>query len=157
MEKVCVAVDHKHDDSNGAYSIFYMWDGKEVSTEGGMYSGLAYNHYSVDASEEQIKAASDYMRETAEEGYAYNRNANCFRGDYTYIGCVVKLARSRKAPNNTELEVIDYIDRFYNKKFHSWVEAKIVVQNSDGNTYYVSVGCIKEVVKGVKELPYWVK
>lgn len=157
MEKVCVAIDHKHDDSMGAYSLFYMWDGKQVSTEGGMYSNMAYNHYAIDATDEQIKAASDYMRETTLESHAYNKYANGGRGAYTYVGCVVKLSRSRKAPNNVELKVVDYDDRYFNERFGTWVEAKITVKDADGVEYGVSVGCIKEVVKGVKELPFWVK
>ena len=157
METVCLAVDHKYDESNGSYSVFYMWDGEKVTTEGGMYSQLAYNHYSVNATEEQIKAASDHVRETAEEGHCYAKYANGGQGAYTYVGCVVKLSRSRKAPNNVELKVVGYTDRFFNEKFGNWVEAKITVVDTMGEEYDVSVGCIKEVVKGVKKLPFWVK
>jgi hypothetical protein len=153
---VCLAVDHKYSENNGAYSIFYMWDGEKVFTEGGIYSDLAYDAYNVNASKDELLAASEHMREVTPFTNSYSKYANNMRGAYTFVGCVVKLARSRKAPNGVELLVVDFHDRYFSNAFGCWVDEKITVQDSNKTTYTVSIGCIKEVVKGAQELPFWV-
>ncbi len=156
-EIVCLAVDHKYDDSMGAYSIFWLFDGEDVFTEGGMYSGLPYNHYVVNATQDQKDKALAIYTESQIETHNYNKYANNGRGAYTFVGCIVKLARSRKAPNKKDLKVINFNDRYYNSFYGNWVDETVdLIDESTGETYQnISINCIKDVVKGIKELPFW--
>lgn len=154
--KVCIAIDHKYDDSMGAYSVFYFWDGQNVSTKGGMYSGLAFNAFEVNATHEQVIEASAAYMETVPETYNYNKYCYGRRGCNTFIGCIVKLHRSRKAPNSTELKVTEFHEAYYCKRYNQHVPEKITVTDSV-NSWTVSSNCIKEVVKGIKEKPFWYK
>lgn len=156
MKTVCIAVDHKYSDNDGAWSVFYMWDGEKVFTEGGMYSVLAYDAYEVDATREQLEAASDWARANTPYGNNWNKYANNRLGAYTFVGCIVTLARSRKAPNKTPLKVVAHHDRYFDQRFGNWVDEKVTVKDESGETYTVSIGCIKEVIQGVQNLPFWV-
>ncbi len=150
---VCVAVDHKYSDNNGSWSEFIFFDGQGFTTKGGMYSNLAYNSYQVNATVKQLRKASIIALKQAPEGYSYNRYAGN-GGTDTYVNCIVKLKRSRKAPNNTELKVIDWFDGGYNGQYNNYTPDQICV--TDGSqSWTVSASCIDEVVKGVKELPFW--
>lgn len=153
---VCVAVDHKYSDNNGAWSEFYLFDGVNVWTEGGMYSDLAYNTYEVDASHEQIVEAAKIANAKKSPTNNYNKYANNRSGAYTYVGCIVKLSRSRKAPNKRDLKVVAFHDRFFNSHFNSWVNESIDLIDEEGNRYdSVSTNCISEVVQGVIENEWW--
>lgn len=154
---VCVAVDHKYDDSMGSYSIFYMFDGEKVSIEGGMYSNMSFDHYTVNATDEQICEAAKVYNDSVEESNNYNKYANGGTGAYTYVGCIVKLSRSRKAPNKKELKVVAFNDRYYNDYYGNWVSETIDLLDEETGTVYqnISIGCIKEVVQGVKEEIWW--
>lgn len=154
---VCLAADHKYDDSMGAYTVFWLFDGESVYTEGGMYSNLGFNHYTVNATVEQKKQALAIHMATVPETHNYNKYANSGRGAYTFVGCTVKLARSRKAPNKKDLKVVGFNDRYYNDFFGNWVDETVdLIDTVTGDTYNnISINCIKEVVKGVKEEPFW--
>ena len=153
-ETVCIAIDHLYDDSMGDYAVFYLWDGEKVYTEGGMYSGVRSDAYEVNATREQIAAASAAYIESAPETYNYNKYCYGRRGCNTFIGCIVKLHRSRKAPNNTDLTVVDFHEAYYCNRYNQHVPEKLTV--TDGvSTWAVSSNCIKTVVKGVKEKPFW--
>lgn len=156
---VCIATEDCYNSNNGAYTIFWFFDGEKVFTKGGMYSDLSFNTYSVDATEEQIIAASTVYMEKVEETYNYNKYANNGSGTNTYIGCIVSLSRSRKAPNNIPLKVIDFSDRYYNPTFRNWVGEKVDLVNEETGEKFtdISIGCIKEVIKGIKEKPFWFK
>lgn len=136
---VCVAKNEGYDNSMGAYTEFYFWDGEQVTTEGGMYSDVAYNAYSVDATIDQIEAAGKWVQENAEVK---------FSGDF--YGCTVILARSRKAPNGVELEVVDHIiNRFGNEEIAVMVE---------GSKVWVSANTVKDIVKlPAAKRPLWAR
>lgn len=147
---VCVAVDRKYDDLMGVYNVAYLWDGEKVSMEGGIYQDTDYN--SVTASLEERRAASVWVEANTEESGNYNKYARC----NTYVGCVVTLKRSRKAPNKKPLLVVDFQDRYYSNAFRTWVDEKVIVLDQETDTEYtVSYGCINELVKGIKNLPFW--
>lgn len=44
---VCVGTSERYNDNNGAYTMFYMFDGETVITEGGPMSGMSFNTYTV--------------------------------------------------------------------------------------------------------------
>jgi len=44
---VCVGTSERYNDNNGAYTMFYMFDGVTVTTEGGSMSGLKFDAYTV--------------------------------------------------------------------------------------------------------------
>tara|TARA_R110000850_G_scaffold17233_2_gene53196 strand:+ start:799 stop:1506 length:708 start_codon:yes stop_codon:yes gene_type:complete len=150
---VCVAVDHKYSDNNGAWTEFTFFDGVSFTSKGGMYSNIGYDSFKVNATPKQLRKASLIALERAPEGYCYNKYAGN-GGANTYVGCLVKLSRSRKAPNKTELTVLEWFDGGYNSQLNNYTPDQISV--TDGvNTWVVSASCIKEVIKGVKEKPFW--
>ena len=156
---VCVATEDFYSENNGAYTIFWMFDGEHVFTVGGMYSTLAYNHYTIDATNDQIIEASLIHLQQLPETRAYNKYAIFHKGANTYIGCIVTLARSRKTPNKKPLLVINFVDRYFNNSYNVWVNEKIDLLDTETGTRFndVSVTCIKDLVKGVKHAPFWHK
>lgn len=93
---VVVAVEELYDHSNGNYEIAYLWNGVQVTTAGGMYSRETFT---VNATADQIAAAAQWTKVNTEYKPTYSKHINGGRGGFTYVGCVVTLARSRKAPN----------------------------------------------------------
>lgn len=152
--KVCIAKDDKYDDSMGAYTLFYLWDGEQVMVEGGIYSGLPYNTYEVNATHEQKVAASQAYMDAQKEGFNFNKHCYSGRGAYTFIGCVVELSRSRKAPNKTPLEVIAFFEGGYDSRYNHDRPEQVTVTDGENN-WIVSSSCINKVIKGVKEKPFW--
>lgn len=149
--QIIVAVDECYNDNNGSYQVAYIWDGKSVSTIGGMYDN---KHYSVNCTEEQFLAAKLWQRENTPETIPFNKYCYNRLGANTFIGCIVKLARSKKAPNKTELKVTDFHESYYDSRFNQHVTEKVTV--TDGVTsWIVSTNCINEIVKGVKEYVFW--
>lgn len=151
---VCVARDDRYSDNNGAWSELYMFDGERVWKEGSMYDHVSER--SVNATLEQIVDASAVYMNQQTEGYNYNKYCYNMRGANTFVGCIVTLSRSRKAPNNTELTVTNFHESYYDSRYNQHVSEKITI--SDGTSYWtVSSNCIANVVKGVKEKPFWYK
>lgn len=149
MTSVCVAIDEKYSDNNGAYQIAYFWDGISVSVGGGMYDGAVY---SVNCTPEQKQAAIDWMQSNCQLTANWNKYCYGGLGAFTYIGCIVKLARSRKAPNGVDLKVLD----FYESRWEGSYKVSEQVKVTDGdNVWIVSSSCISELVKGIKDLPFW--
>lgn len=149
---VCVAVESKYNDNNGAYDIGYFFDGHSVSVESNLYSDKLFK---VDATPEQIRKASiAYMEDEKNADYAPNKYLHNGRRGNTFIGCKVVLQRSRKAPNKVELLVTDFYEGGYNSRFGGYEADKIKV--TDGaDSWVVSVSCIKDVTKKVTEKPFW--
>lgn len=146
---VCVAVDDKYSDNNGPYQVAYFWDGEKVEQRGGMYDHAVY---SADCTDAQLKAAAEWMIANTSESANWNKYCYGGRGANTYIGCTVKLTRSRIAPNNTPLKVIAFYESEYNGSYKT--PERVVV--TDGHERWaVSSGCIKELVKGIKDVVYW--
>lgn len=146
----CVAIDHKYDESMGAYIVAYLWDGERVFKEGGIYQDTDYA--TVTATQEEKLAASKWVEQNTEEGANYNKYARC----NTFVGCIVTLKRSRKAPNKKPLKVTGFHDRYYSDHFMTWVDEKVdCLDEETGISYTVSIGCVNELVKGVKSLPFW--
>ncbi len=148
---VCVAVDHKYSENTGAWSEFIFFDGVSVTIEGGIYSDLGYNAYSVDATIEQIVEAAKVANKNTQETFNYNK----YSGKATFIGCTVILKGSRKAPNKVELLVTDFNEGYFDNINYRKVSDTIRVQLPDNTFVDVSVTCIKEVVKGVKINVWW--
>jgi len=139
----------------GAYTVFYFFDGETVTTKGSIYNPLSFNEYEVNATPEEIYSDSLKVLNQLEDGYCYNKYADNRNGANTFIGCVVSLKRSRKAPNGKPLKVLEYNDRFYNGSY--WIDSSIdLIDSETGLTYTnISVNCITEVITGVKEIPFW--
>jgi len=55
---VCVGTSERYNDNNGAYTMFYMFDGETVITEGGPMSGMSFNTYTVTSDLDLIVKAS---------------------------------------------------------------------------------------------------
>lgn len=148
---VCIFADDRYDDSMGAYTVFTLFDGESVYTEGGIYSDLAYNHYTVTGDEAIIRQASQVWEKSAKRK---NGIYNKYAGRLHFKGCTVTLKRSRKAPNNTPLKVIADIDGGYNSRFNTYDSDKLEV--TDGvNSWIVSLGCLNEIIEGVYDFPLW--
>ena len=148
---VCIAIDHKYSDNNGAWTVFYFWNGQEVISKGGMYEDYAFNAFEVNATIDQKRAASIWTENNTEESLNY---CNKLQAD-TYVDCIVKLKRSRKAPNNIELKVVDFAKGGYNA-YNNYTPDQVRVVNSDNTIdVWVSASCINEVIKGAKVLPWW--
>lgn len=154
---VLVAVDERYNDNDGAYDIAIVWTGtKVVHFRNNGYVQEFHTHGVPRANEEQKQAAIDYEIANTEESNNWNKYCYGGRGADTYIGCIVTLQRSRKAPNKTPLEVVDFEQEYYNEYYNNRSPERIAVL-VDGSKVWVSTGCIKEVVKGVKKLPFWCK
>lgn len=148
---VVVAVDDKWNENNGAYQVAYLWDGESVTTAGGMYCNEVYH---VNCTDEQFEAAKAWQIENTERSIPRNKYCYNMLGANTYIGCKVKLARSRKAPNKTVLTVTDFHESYFSEKFNNRVPEQFTV--TDGvDSWTVSTGCLAEVVEGVKQYPSW--
>ena len=149
--KVCIAVSDEYDNSMGAYLINYFFDidTKEITTTGGIYSDAP--RAKIDASRDQIIEAGKHYMESLEESHNYNKYAGC----YTYVGCVVTLKRARKAPNKTPLKVTAFHDGYYDSYYNNRVQPRVDVLLDDGTTATVSINCVNDVVKGIKETPFW--
>lgn len=153
MEQVIVAVEEKYSDNNGNYQIAHVWNGECVTQIGGVYDS---NVYSVNATPEQFKAASEWAKANAEANPTNNWNKYCYggRGADTFIDCIVTLKRSRKAPNKIPLKVVNFLENVYDARFNNYTGERIEV--TDGyNNWVVSSGCINEVIKGHVDYPFW--
>lgn len=141
---VVVARDDLYSDNNGPYTLAYIWDGAVLRVENcaNGYDGFGHTDIVVDATAEQIQAAAEF----------YQMNFNDTNKG-TYIGCIVKLKRSRKAPNNVELHVVGSVASSYDNVYMRRIDAKIKVR-IDENTYaWVNRSCIDEVVQ--TRWPFW--
>lgn len=145
---VVVAVDHKYNDNDGAYSIAVVWDGSVAVSHNysNGYNGVKFDAAVKDATDEQVKAAAEWYINT------YKDISEDHRGNPTFIGCTVTLSRSRKAPNKTPLKVTKYAAGGYNKRYGCWDQPKVCV-DVQGQPVWVSVGCISEVLQG--DTPWW--
>lgn len=149
---VVVAVDECYCNDNGAYQTAYLWDGEKVFTDGGRY--YRGPHFTVNCDPEQFKAAVEWQRENTPYTIPYNKYCYNRLGAHTYIGCIVKLKRSRLAPNGVPLKVVEFFESYYDKNYDQRVDEKFSV--TDGTvTWKVSTNCLAEVVQGVKEYVYW--
>lgn len=140
---VVVAIDHCYNDNDGAYSIAFLWDGESVTSDcfaNGHNQGR-FDDVKVNASEQQKADAANWWQ--ANKLQAHKEEL---------IGCTVVLQRSRKAPNKTPLLVVNYDAGGYNARFNQYDPEQIAV-NIDGAIVWVSIGCVKEVVKGKR--PWW--
>lgn len=142
-----LAVDGKYSDNNGAWDVATVWDGKKLSYDGSMYNPSTYNYATpICRDEEVIYAASRHFDTVAVE----------HNNKHSFVNCVVKLKRSRKAPNNKPLKVLQCIDAHYDSRFNCRVDDKVVVLDEEtGNKYTVNYSCISEMVKGVIDYPRW--
>ena len=150
-QAVVVAVDERYNDNNGAYQDVYLWDGESVTMAGGMYCSKVY---SVNCTPEQFEAAKQWQRDNTPETIPYNKYCYNRLGAQTWIGCIVKLARSRKAPNKTPLRVTAFHEAYYDTRYNNQVVEQVTV--TDGQqSWTVSSNCINELVQGVKDYVYW--
>lgn len=147
-QAVVIAVDHKYDDNNGAYSIAWLWDGSSVWTENyaNGYNGGKFDDLEVNASTDQIKAAGDWYELNSND---VSLNAN---GTPMFVGCTVTLSRSRKAPNKTPIKVLSFVKGGYDPRFNNHIPDQIVV-DVDGDRVKVNASCVKDVVKFTR--PWW--
>lgn len=144
---VVVATEDKYNDNDGAYHLAYVWNGETVSIVN--YSN-GYNNVPYNAA---VKDANPYQVEDAVNWWINVRKDLSYRnGNPTFIGCVVTLQRSRKAPNKTPLKVINHELGGYNSYYMQHDPERVCVEH-EGQAIWVSVGCIKEVVQGAR--PWW--
>ena len=145
---VLLSVDERYSDDAGAYIVLHVMhpDTLEVTTIGGAYDSIERH---------QIKGmtlASEAQRQVAAEIYANSCRDLCAKqGHALYIGCMVVLARSRKAPNKTPLKVVDHKDRRWNG--YNYDPEQVKVELPDGSMVWVGYSCIVSAVRG--KLPYW--
>ncbi len=145
--EVVVAIEHLHDDSNGAFSLATVWDGsslREISYANA-YNRGSFDDAEVNANTEQKRAASVWYVENKEDIKMIGNHAS-------YIGCKVVLSRSRKAPNGTPLLVVNFSAGGYNEQFRCHEPSKIAVETED-SIVWVSASTIKSVVEYAA--PWW--
>lgn len=143
---VVVGVDQCYSDNNGAFDVVHVWSEGEVVSHT-LRDNDGNVTPKVNATEEQKAVAGDWMQ-------SHSKDVNVRNGCATYIGCTVILQRSRKAPNKVALDVINHKDRQWNGNYMRYDEEQICVKVNDA-AVWVSVGCIKEVVKYRR--PWWAK
>lgn len=118
---------------------------------GGMYCNKIYT---VNCTPEEFEAAKQWERDNTKETIPYNKYCYNRLGANTFLGCIVTLKGSRKAPNKTPLTVIKFHEAYFDKRYNQHVTEKVTV--TDGVTSWdVSSNCIHELIKGVKEYVYW--
>lgn len=144
---VVVAIDEKFNDEHGPWSEAWIYDpqGNELLVVGGPYEDL----------EPGIRAnCTAEQREAAAKAYAYGpcKNVNRVNGRATFVGCVVVLKGSRKAPNKVQVDVLDYRPGGYNPQYMRHDPEQVKVRWGD-QTAWVSTGCVHEVVRG--RYPWW--
>lgn len=151
LTPVVVAVAEMYNDNNGAYQDVWLWDGEQVTISGGMYCNKVY---SVNCTTDQFEAAKAWQRENTAETIPYNKYCYNRLGAQTFLGCIVQLKGSRKAPNKTDLTVIEFHESYYDNRYNQHVTEKVTV--TDGQeSWTVSSNCIDKLVKGVKEYVFW--
>lgn len=133
-----VVIDERYNDNDGPFFDAYVLDNDEVHK----VTVRHQYHPLYGASSDLI---SWDLREKANEIYK-SKNKDTNKG--IYVGCIVKLARSRKAPNGVELEVVGYTQRHFNHRLNRYIDETITVTDGESK-WSVSIGCIKEVVKGI--------
>jgi hypothetical protein len=126
----------------------WLWDGSILHCEGGPYTDVCHSNYTINATADQIKAAGDYYQQIFKD--ACNKN-----GTTLYLGCVVELSRSRKAPNKTPLLVLNHKDRKWNDYYRTFDPEMILVEIDEQRAEWVSVGCVKNIVQYRR--PWWSK
>lgn len=148
-----VAVDSAYTNNNGPSDTAIIWDGEQLFyfTNNG-YQTSWYSGVMRSATKEELVEASKFIEAATEPTIPYNKCAYNGYGAHTYIGCVVTLSRSRKAPNNTPLKVTKFKERLYNGQYYENEQVAVLVE---GQEVWVSSSCIKDVVEGVKQLPFW--
>lgn len=130
-----VAIDEKRNYNYGEFVVLYVLDQDEVKS-------FEVTHQSHPCYYVQKDIINNELRDIANEIY---RTKNKVQGNH--IGNIVKLARSRKAPNNVELEVVNFYPESYNRHFNQRIPAQVGVL-VDGKEVLVSLNTIKEIVKG---------
>lgn len=145
--EVVVGIEHCYNDSNGSYSLAYVWNGKVIRIENyaNGYNNGSFDDARVNATREEIKRAGDW--------YEFNQKDNA---GGTYVGCVVSLRRCRKAKNCVPLKVESFVRGEYNTRHGRYEGSRVFVRGVDGSeNAWVSVGCIHQVLKGVR--PFWAR
>ena len=142
--QVVLARVQKHSDNNGAYIQAIVFDEKidHVFFVGGIYDSLELDDpgFQKMASDEQRKKANVIWQKTKMDCCVVNNET-------TYIGCIVKLARCRNAPNNIPLLVTNFKSKQWNNKFYS--PAMIEVENFVTlERAWVSKNGVREVIAG---------
>lgn len=134
-----VAVEDRFDNDGGHTRWAIIWDGNQVNKVCVLSGYIDLGRVYVDATPEQKKEAVKWWVD----------NAMDTKG---FFDCVVKLKRSRKAPNNTELKVFSYREAYFDSVNYRDYPAQIIV-NVEGDLVPVSASCVSEIVKG--RLPSW--
>ncbi|MDK9793711.1 hypothetical protein [Vibrio sp. D431a] len=142
--EVVVGIDEKYNSNDGAYSIAYVWSGKEVRVVNyaNGYNNRSWRDAEVNATPEQIKAAGDWCELDTDSRIT------------SLLGCTVVLGGSRKAPNKVPLKVFDFQDGYFDEQYRHHVAAKVLVETENGRVW-VGESCVKEVVKHPR--PFWAK
>lgn len=149
--KIVFAIRDKWSDNDGAYHIAYFLsnDKKKIYTQtySDGYNNIPYDAVKINASEADIKIARQIYIDTLLS----------VEDSETYIGCTVKLRRSKKAPNNVELVVSSETKSNGYNRFNIKTPNTIdlVDYNTEPKTIYpgIAESCIYKVVKGAT--PLW--
>ena len=129
-----------YNDNDGNYFVVYLKHDNSVSkvtvrmTTHPMYSFNWLKFYNAELYDE----ANEIYR-------SVNKDIGGGRITHPYVDCEVILKGSRKAPNGIQLTVTGYIPS--HRKGRYLVNEQIIVTDGE-ESWNVSVGCIKEVVKG---------
>lgn len=138
---VVVAIDECYSDNNGAWIDVISFDTvkKTLGNLGGIYSSCWVGRYTVNASKEEIAEAAEVY---AASGLIGSK----------YVGCIVELKRSKKAPNGVPLKIMDYDKGGYDGRYGCKNPERIAV-DVDGIRVWVGKSCIEKVIKG--SYPWW--
>lgn len=136
---VVVAIENRYNDNDGETVWVVTWDGEKVDTTCVLSGYVDLGKIKVDATiDDRDKAAKWWIDNAIDKK--------------PLVGCTVKLKRSRKAPNNTELLVVEHHEAYFDRMLYRENLERITV-DVDGEHVTVSASCINEVVKG--HAPWW--
>lgn len=134
-----VAIEDRYNDNDGDTRWAVVWNGDRVNTVCVNSGFIDLGEVVVNASEEDRDNAAKWWVDNAIDTKLLE-------------GCVVKLKRSRKAPNGVELRVLRHYKAHFDNINYREVPEQITV-DVDGEAVTVSASCINEIVKGNK--PWW--
>ena len=136
MPVICVAHEEKWNFSDGAYHLFWMYDGSSVWTE---------------------RVFKDELREVSTDINVINEAAECVRSQKMLVnqdnltGCMVRISGSRNVRPG-QYEVVNHILPEWNGQYKT--QARVVVELYHTRKA-VSAKCVKEIILG--PYPWWAK
>lgn len=141
---VCVAVENKYNDNDGAYDVGFMWDGVTLSTLKATNQYVPVGFTGVNASDCAKKQAAEW----------YRKNVKGERdGRLTFTGETWKVKRARGIKKGTPVKVIAVTTEYFNGHPTRDVATVNIVGDDEAIDYSIGVNCLDGFVEGNN--PWW--